>query len=687
MLSCIVRRPVRPMQEPPALPVRDVLALWPRCALAVLIFVCLTPLALAKQDVAGGADHPLIARYDGAVILAHHASAFDEFDIATGPHTSFESTLTNYQTVEGAWTRLLYVAPEGRSTLDVLRNYTANLTELGFEELFTCRGRDCGMGPDPARAGSALIRSALLPREDLRRFGQVVEFAFTQAQDVRFLSARLDRPEGAVYVSVAVAVEAFDNFRLTANRVLILLDVIETGEVEERMVRVDPPAQPAAPPAGTAQPAPDFGGFTPPAAPGALSPTPALARPGDVAAGAPSQETIPLALTEDDRAFLEEITAEIEAMIAEIEERRIAMRARFAGEDLRGEIERAFEREGVSTSETVCLLGDVRVRGDDSTALCILRAVDFLPGALRGHEDAIEGVESVVYTPYVNLLETARDGLERRAGAIARVINWPDASPTPLTPAIRAGLRRDLAYLQGGQALWRGEEDALSRDVLPRLRAHLFLTLARLAFYGRETAALVRAGLFERDPDAFNASEAVICVNSLAFRVPAVASQPRQYFGGALYMPVDIAVSHLGGTGFQQPYSTVSILDHMLDFVPWGEACAGAGAPEDINPLLRLAVAVFPAEPARPALDEDGLGPELTEPRYEPVASIHYGHPVYVEAVFETAPAREAYSVTLETPFGRTGVLVERTQDNRLLYRSGPVVFAHADGRSAERTP
>lgn len=677
--------------------VRDVLVPWLRGLLAALAIVLAASLAVARQDVAGGTDHPLIARYDGSVIIAHHTSLFYEFDIATGPHTSSGSLLTSRHTARGPWTRLLYVVPEGHSTLDVMRHYSATLVLLGFETVFACEGSACGAPQGPAGAGSAIIRDALLPTEDLSRFGEAAGAAFSRADDVRVTSARLARPEGAIYVSLAVALETSGEFPLTANRVLVLLDVVETGELEERMARPDPPAQPVASAPGAGPQAPDFGTFTPPSVSTALgapaastAAAPPVPRPGDMdslAAQLPRQETIALALTDDDRVFLAELADEIDEMIAEIEDRRIAMRARFAGEDLAGEIERAFEREGITTREIVCLLGDVMVRADGGAQSCLLRTVDFLPGALRGHEDAIEGVESVVYTPYLRLLEVARDRLELRAGAIARVINWPDGSPTPLTPAIRAGLGRDLAYLQGGQALWRGEEDALKQDILPRFRAHFFHSLARYAFFGREKAALVRAGIFENNPEAFNASEAVVCVNSLAVRVPAVAAQPRRTAAPTLYMPAEIAVSHLGGTGFQQPYSTFSIINHMLEFVPWGEQCVEADAPEDISPTLRLAVALFPGEPPRPALDEFELGPELTAPRFEPVAQAYYGHPVYIEAVFETSPARETYSVTVETPFGRTGVLVERTEDNPLLYRGGPVVFAHADGRSAERSP
>ena len=211
---------------------------WRRAALTVIAGLALAG-AAAAADVDGASDHPLLKRYEDAVIIGYHTQAYDEFDIATGPHTSNAAKLTQAQTVEGAHTRLLYVAPEGRSTLEVMRNYKTELADKGFKILFDCKGAECGIGPDAPRAGSAIISSALLKRAVLTNSGQVTQYAFSQPQDVRVLTAKLDRPEGAVYVSLAIAIEGFDHFKATALKPLVLLDVIETGEMEQRMVLVE----------------------------------------------------------------------------------------------------------------------------------------------------------------------------------------------------------------------------------------------------------------------------------------------------------------------------------------------------------------------------------------------------------------------------------------------------------------
>ena len=44
--------------------------------------------------------------------------------------------------MEGRHTRLLYLAPPGRSSLEVFRNYETDLATKGFKVLFKCSGED-----------------------------------------------------------------------------------------------------------------------------------------------------------------------------------------------------------------------------------------------------------------------------------------------------------------------------------------------------------------------------------------------------------------------------------------------------------------------------------------------------------------------------------------------------------------
>ncbi|MGD1108620.1 MAG: hypothetical protein ABR865_16405, partial [Terracidiphilus sp.] len=85
------------------------------------------PFAAAQdQDVEGSSDHPLISRYPGSYIAKYLTKDFDEFSLPLGP-VNEENTITKNQHLEGKITRIVYVAPAGRTVLEVFRNYQAAL--------------------------------------------------------------------------------------------------------------------------------------------------------------------------------------------------------------------------------------------------------------------------------------------------------------------------------------------------------------------------------------------------------------------------------------------------------------------------------------------------------------------------------------------------------------------------------
>ncbi len=85
--------------------------------------------------------------------------------------------------LEGRITRIDYANPQGRSALEIFRNYETALTRAGFETVFTCSGDQCG-----------LARFHITPDWALTWYG---------AGYYQF-SGKLARPSGALYVSVLV---------------------------------------------------------------------------------------------------------------------------------------------------------------------------------------------------------------------------------------------------------------------------------------------------------------------------------------------------------------------------------------------------------------------------------------------------------------------------------------------------
>jgi outer membrane protein OmpA-like peptidoglycan-associated protein len=175
------------------------------------------PFAAAQdQDVEGSKDHPLISRYPGSYITNYLAKDFDEFTLPLSKTNDLK--FAKSQHLEGKITRIVYVAPQGRSVLEVFRNYQGALKNGGFETLFTCGPQDCvGPGNTTARVYGP---------------GEYDDY-WGPDHGIHYLSAKLGRPEGDAYVSLVVDNQGGD-FRPNVE-----LYVIEVKPMESGLITVD----------------------------------------------------------------------------------------------------------------------------------------------------------------------------------------------------------------------------------------------------------------------------------------------------------------------------------------------------------------------------------------------------------------------------------------------------------------
>lgn len=175
-------------------------------------------LAVQAADVAGSKDHPVVSRYAGSEILKYEEKDFDSFTLPTGQVRDRRSGATASQPLEGRVTRIHYRAPEGRSALEVFRNYEQSLRGGGFVPLYQCENQACGND----------FSYAVNPPS-------VMHFS---GKDQKYLGARLSRPTGDVYVSVYTTA-AYGVGGANKNRVFTLLDVIEVKPMQTGKVVVD----------------------------------------------------------------------------------------------------------------------------------------------------------------------------------------------------------------------------------------------------------------------------------------------------------------------------------------------------------------------------------------------------------------------------------------------------------------
>lgn len=187
---------------------------------------CLTSLA---ADIPGAQDHPMISRYEGAEIMKYDQKAFDEVALVKAPIQQRGGRPKNpdaFIDVEGKVTRLAYRIPEGRSTLEVYRNYEQALTEAGFEPIFACSNADCGGKP----AGRPFNETVTPPDMSVR-------MGFHE-KDQRYLLTKLNRAEGNVYTALYM-VRAYGIGGPDKDRVFVNVQVVEAEAMQTGMVTVD----------------------------------------------------------------------------------------------------------------------------------------------------------------------------------------------------------------------------------------------------------------------------------------------------------------------------------------------------------------------------------------------------------------------------------------------------------------
>lgn len=178
---------------------------------------------LAAGGILRAQDHPLIKPYAGSTIWEREVVEFDEAVMPLGPGDK-DHKLTKSQRLEGKITRLNYKVPEGRSILEVYRNYETALKQAGFEVLYTCgpkEAKDCGPG-------------VTLPYW----FGNKT---WISSWESRYLTARLARPGGDAWVAlearpgrtyiVLVEVKPMETEMVTVNAAALAGDITRTGHV------------------------------------------------------------------------------------------------------------------------------------------------------------------------------------------------------------------------------------------------------------------------------------------------------------------------------------------------------------------------------------------------------------------------------------------------------------------------
>ena len=181
--------------------------------LCLFLCTCLVPVSATAETAR---DHPLVGRYAGSELLEYRHKSFDDYVLPLGALADGEYADTSR--VEGEITWIGYRNPEGRSVLEVFRNYRQKLADDDFDELWRCEGIDaCGYW-----------FADRLFDADPQKF---LHAADTGAdEDIRYLATKRSGDDGNVYAQVTV----YDD----GNDVWTRVRVIEAATMESDRIEV-----------------------------------------------------------------------------------------------------------------------------------------------------------------------------------------------------------------------------------------------------------------------------------------------------------------------------------------------------------------------------------------------------------------------------------------------------------------
>ena len=197
-----------------------------------------------ETDASQSADSPLTGRYEGSHILSQTVKAFDELTVpagaAEGADFSSSKHFSKTQAVQGKITRTIYVAPAGRSSLEVFSNFKDTLTAKGFAPVFECAKDACG-------PSFMVLKYRWDNKESQVRgagYGDVryhfVEAAFDNLKDIRYALMKKSEAGGDTYVAVYAGAHTGGSFgdfsHLLNDRAGVLVEVAEPKSMESHMV-------------------------------------------------------------------------------------------------------------------------------------------------------------------------------------------------------------------------------------------------------------------------------------------------------------------------------------------------------------------------------------------------------------------------------------------------------------------
>jgi outer membrane protein OmpA-like peptidoglycan-associated protein len=147
---------------------------------ALVTALSLALIAAASFASAADKDRAQIPSFPDAKVIKHSVRDLEAYWIPTGKLTG-DGQAEKFEVIEGKWIHNTYANPPKSSVIEIGRMFDQKLRDAGFEIVYDCRDGDCGQGGRKTN-------------------GDWWDMTYQR----RFIVAKLDRPEGDLWVCAHV---------------------------------------------------------------------------------------------------------------------------------------------------------------------------------------------------------------------------------------------------------------------------------------------------------------------------------------------------------------------------------------------------------------------------------------------------------------------------------------------------
>ncbi len=199
-------------------------------SITLLLALCFLFSTMATaQDVAGSKDHSVINRYLNSTIKFYYQKAYNEVKMVTA---ASKGEPTKTFKAKGKHTSILYAGPEGRSIIEIFRNYEQAIRDAEGEILFSCTGQ---YAPEGCDAYKSYFSLKFFDNVYSSRRNSTDQYLYMEggSENQAFLTAKIEQPTAIIYIEIGIT------GKFLGHPTSIQVEIVEEKKMDTGLITVD----------------------------------------------------------------------------------------------------------------------------------------------------------------------------------------------------------------------------------------------------------------------------------------------------------------------------------------------------------------------------------------------------------------------------------------------------------------